>query len=129
MRQVIFALPLLALAACETPQEACINDVARELRTVNALIVQTRGNIDRGFGLETRQETREVRTTCRGRTETGEAVRVRCDETRVRNVRVPVTLDLDQERVKLRQLESRLTNLQRQTQQSIAQCQALYPEA
>lgn len=128
MRQIIFALPLVALAACETPREACINDVARELRTINSLIAQTRGNLDRGFGLETRQETREVRTTCRGRTETGEEVRVRCEETRTRNVRVPVTLDLDQERVKLRQLESRLANLQRQTQQSIAQCQALYPE-
>ena len=129
MRYALFALPILALTACATPQEACINDVARELRTINALIAQTRGNIDRGFALETRQETREVRTTCRGRTETGEAVRVRCDETRVRDVRVPVTIDLAQEQVKLRQLEGRLANLQRQTEQSIAQCRARYPEA
>lgn len=129
MRQFIFALPLLALAACETPREACINDVARELRTVNALIAQTRGNLDRGFALERRQETREVRSTCRGVTESGESVRVRCDETRVRNVNVPVTIDLAQERVKLQQLQSRQANLQRQTQQSIAQCQALYPES
>ncbi|SEW38097.1 hypothetical protein SAMN04488515_2430 [Cognatiyoonia koreensis] len=129
MRHALFALPLLALAACETPQQSCINDVARELRTVNALIAQTRGNIDRGFALETRQETREVRSTCRGRTESGEAVRVRCEEIRVRDVNVPVTIDLDAERTKLRQLESRRANLQTQTQQSIAQCQALYPEA
>jgi len=116
MRPILFALPLLALAACETPRQACINDVGREI------------NIDRGFAVEVRQESREINTTCRGVTESGEEVRVRCEEVRVRDLRVPVTIDLDQERIKLRQLEERLASLQAKAQREISQCQALYPE-
>jgi hypothetical protein len=55
----------LALAACQTPREACVSEASEELRTVDALIAETRGNLDRGYALETEQEVEVVRDTCR----------------------------------------------------------------
>ena len=48
-----FALPVLALlAACGTPQEQCINRNTRDLRTVDRLITETEGNLQRGYAYE-----------------------------------------------------------------------------
>lgn len=129
MRPSLFILPLIALTACASPQERCISNVAREINTIGALIVQTQGNIDRGFALETRQETREVNRTCFGRTESGERVRVRCEEVQVRDVTVPITIDIAAERVKLAQLQDRQRLLTSQSGSAVAQCQVQFPEA
>ena len=40
------------LAACGTPQEQCIAYGTRDLRTVDKLIVETEGNLTRGYALE-----------------------------------------------------------------------------
>ena len=129
MRQSLFILPLIALTACATPQEQCINNIAREINTIDALINKTQGNVDRGFAVETQQRTREVRSTCRGVTETGEEVRVRCDKVDVRNVRVPVTIDIEAERIKLAQLQDRQRDLTAQSGAAVAQCRAQFPES
>lgn len=44
------ALALLLLAACADPATRCFAPEARELKTVEALIAETRGRIDRGYG-------------------------------------------------------------------------------
>ncbi|PKP72539.1 MAG: hypothetical protein CVT84_18200 [Alphaproteobacteria bacterium HGW-Alphaproteobacteria-6] len=44
------ALALLLLAACADPATRCFQAEARELKTVEALIAETRGRIDRGYG-------------------------------------------------------------------------------
>lgn len=129
MRNSLFILPLIALTACASPQERCISNVAREINTIGGLILQTQGNIDRGFALETREETREVSGTCRGRTETGEEVRVRCQKTQTREVRVPVTVDIAGERIKLAQLQDRQRALASQSNAAVAQCRAQFPDA
>jgi len=129
MRYNLLILPLIALTACASPQERCINNVAREINTINGLIVKTQGNIDRGFAIETEERTRQVRRTCTGETESGEEVRVRCDRTVVSNVRVPVTIDIAQERVKLAQLQDRQRALTAQSSAQVAQCRAQFPES
>ncbi len=129
MRPHLILLPLIALAACASPQERCISGVAREINTISGLILQTQRNIDRGFAVETRQETRQVDATCLGRTETDEEVRVRCQKTQVRDVRVPVTIDIAGERVKLAQLQERQRRLQAESSAAVAQCRAQFPNS
>ena len=45
----ILSLPLVAIAACSTPQEACMSRIDRDLRTVTALIAETETNLARGY--------------------------------------------------------------------------------
>ena len=42
----------LPSCACGTPQEQCINRNTRDLRTVDRLIAETEGNLDRGYALK-----------------------------------------------------------------------------
>ena len=44
---------VLLLVGCGTPQEQCIRYNTRDLRTVDRLIVETQGNLDRGYAIET----------------------------------------------------------------------------
>lgn len=128
MRPSLLVLPLLALAACATPREQCLGQATSEARINAALIAQTQGNIDRGFGLRTEERVREVNTVCKGRTESGEAVVTRCEEVKVSKVQVPVALDLNAERAKLNSLLQQRDRLSAATASRVSQCQALYPE-
>ena len=47
----VLPLLLLALAACATPQEACINRATRELRTLDDLIAEQRATLARGYAV------------------------------------------------------------------------------
>ncbi|MEI4471030.1 hypothetical protein [Frigidibacter sp. MR17.24] len=49
-RRVIAVLaPLALLAACATPPPECRTDTVTRLRSLDALIAETEGNLDRGF--------------------------------------------------------------------------------
>jgi hypothetical protein len=109
MHKSLIILPLLGLAACATPRESCIAGVSRDLAVVNQLISQTELNVARGYGIDSRQS--EI-----------------CETTEVRNVNVPVALDLDSERAKLRQLKQQRDRLKGPTDAAIRQCIATYPE-
>ncbi len=43
---------LLALAACGTPQEQCINRETREIRSLERLLAEVEGNLARGYAYE-----------------------------------------------------------------------------
>ena len=47
--KTLLLVSALALAACQTPREACVSEASQELRTVEALIAETRGNLSRGY--------------------------------------------------------------------------------
>ena len=73
MKRLTFPV-LVLLAACGTPQEQCIRYNTRDLRTVDRLIAETEGNLDRGYAIETITEYEEYwgfcrpcRTRCAGR--------------------------------------------------------------
>ena len=128
MRPALLLLPLVGLAACATPREACLADATSAARINAQLIAQTEANIARGFAVERGQRVVERRGICRGVTESGEEVRSRCDKVDVIPVRRPVAIDLEAERAKLASLIKRRSELASRTDAAVAQCQRLYPE-
>jgi hypothetical protein len=127
-RTSLLLLPLIALAACSSPRERCIAGANRGIATVDRLIVETQGNLQRGFGLREVQDVRVVDATCRGENEDGTEFRFECEETQTRTRQEPVTLNLADERAKLIQLRERRDNLSRAAQQRVQQCIAANPE-
>lgn len=122
-------LSALALAACETPREACISQGTRELGTIESLIRVTEGNLRRGFAVEEEQEVEVVRDTCFVELEDGTRDAVRCDRTVVREVERPVAIDLREEQAKLEGLLERRDRLLAERQARVGACTAAYPEA
>ena len=107
-RLVLAALPVLALAACQTPREACLSEASHELRTVEALIRETQGNLNRGYAIETDQEVDVIHTTC--------------------EVERPVAIDLVAERAQLDSLLEQRGRLLGQAQARQQACVVTYPE-
>ena len=128
MHKSLIILPLLGLAACATPRESCIAEASRDLSVVSQLITQTELNVARGYGIDTRQEVRSIPRICYDERADGTIRTEICDETYVRDVDVPVALDLDSERAKLRQLKEQRARLEAPTEAAIRQCMATYPE-
>lgn len=127
MKRLLLLIPL-GLAACASPQERCISQAQRNLNVVNNLITVTRGNIERGYAIEERQEVRTVNRVCSDELDSGEVVRVRCQQVITEDVNVPVAIDLNAETAKLESLIERRDALQASVGSAIAQCQAQYPE-
>ena len=128
MRPALIMLPLALLVACATPREQCINEVTRDTRVLSSLINQGRGNLERGYALEEREDTRVIRDRCERRTEDGEVFTFRGDKVRTFTTVVPVAINLDAERAKLQSLEERFAQTQSTSNQRVAQCIATYPE-
>jgi hypothetical protein len=119
---------VLALAACQTPREACLSEASSRLRIVDSLIRETEGNLDRGFALETEQEVEVIRDTCRVRLEDGTTGTVRCDRTDVDEVQRPVAIDLRAEQAKLDSLLEQRARLVAERDTRAQACIATYPE-
>ena len=128
MRPAFYLIPLLALTACATPREACINDALRDKRIIDALVAETSANIERGYALEERQDVRTIRQTCTSRTADGVEFDYRCDKVDTFTTTVPVAIDLNAEREKLESLLERQAQNRALSDQAIAQCIATYPE-
>lgn len=130
MNRMIF-LPLTLLAACGTPQEQCINRNTRDLRTVDRLIAETQGNLDRGYAFETITVYEDYWTNCpvppvvEG--ETPPPPRLCLDERPVTEQR-PKAIDLNEEARKLDSLKVKRRELARKAEAVIAECKAEYPE-
>ena len=73
MKRLAFAA-LAALAGCGTPQEQCINRNTRDLRVVDRLIVETEGNLQRGYALETVTRFEDYWGTCVERVAVGDQI-------------------------------------------------------
>lgn len=128
MRHYILPV-LLGLAACSTPQERCISGANRDLRVINGLIGETRGNLARGFAIREVQDLVTVNTTCDGVSEDGVEFTVQCEEVETITRREPVAIDLNAERAKLASLEERQLQLQANQASIVAQCRAQFPES
>lgn len=131
MRRALLSLSVLSLlAACGTPQERCINRNTRDLRTVEKLIAEVQGNLDRGYAYEEYTVSIPVWRECvvTRATATTPAVTRPCledeEETRTR----PVAIDLNAERAKLESLYQKRDQLQREAQSVVALCKEQYPE-
>lgn len=128
---LILALPLL-LAACQTPQEACISRNTSEYRTVSSLLAEVEGNLSRGYAWDERQVTRERLTQCQTVTTDREGKPVvtnySCwrDYTETQRFRVPI--DPVAEARKRDGLVARRNVLSASANRAIAACRAAYPD-
>lgn len=128
MKKTLILLPLLAIAACSSPREQCISGANRPIGTLDRLINETRGNVQRGFAVNEVQDTRVVQSICEGRNADGSEFRFECEETQTRTRQQPVTINITEERTKLAQLEERRAISVRAAQAQIQQCLAVHPE-
>lgn len=125
---------LCLLAACGTPQEQCIAQNTRDLRTVEKLIAEAETNLKRGYALEKETIRFAAFERClipgRPTPENPNPAPVvsTCPTTREQTVTKPVAIDLEAEARKLAQLKDKRVQLSRAAEPVIAQCQALYPE-
>ncbi|AKS47343.1 hypothetical protein SAMN05444287_3015 [Octadecabacter temperatus] len=127
-RSTLLLIPLVVLTACSTPREQCISSANRSVATLDRLISVTRGNIGRGYAIAEVQDVRVLRSRCEGTNEDGSTFRFPCEETETFTRRVPVTIDIAEERTKLAQLESRREQQASDAQARIQQCIAVHPE-
>ena len=116
---------LLLVAACATPQERCVANASKNLRVVDGLIEQTRGNLARGFAIRT--ETFFVNETQKCGKEAGEDVF--CDVAIADERQVPVAIDLADEQKKLDGLVSRRIQMLAQRDAAVLQCRAEFLES
>lgn len=131
------SLPALALsglallAACGTPQEQCISRNTRDLRTVDRLIGETTGNLDRGYAFEQITVYEDVWVYCdRPPVADGQPApppRLCLDE-RAQTVTRPKAIDLTDEARKLEGLQAKRRQLAGAAATLIARCKAEYPE-
>ena len=124
-------LPLLVLlAACGTPQEQCIRAGTRDLRTLDRLIAETEGNLDRGYALEDVTITQEHWGYCEPWHHADDPTPslVPCLIEHDVTVRRPIAIDLADEAKKLESLKARRGELARAAEPIIAQCKADHPE-
>lgn len=128
MKNALFLIPLVALTACATPREQCISSANRSVTTLDRLIRETEGNVQRGFALVDVQDVRVLRTTCEGTNEDGSTFRFPCEETETFNRQEPVSINIAEERIKLTQLQTRRAQAVRDRQQRVEQCVAIHPE-
>ena len=130
MKRLTF-LTLAALAACGTPQEQCINRNTRDLRTVDRLIAESEGNLDRGYAFETVTVYEDYWTTCpmpapvEGQPPPQPRM---CLDERPVTERRPKAIDLNEEARKLASLREKRKDLAERAKAVIAQCKAAYPE-
>jgi hypothetical protein len=125
---VLALAPVILLSGCATPREACIGSAQSQLRTINALIAETRGNLERGYGLEEVQEVVTIPARCEGTASDGTTFRYDCPRTQTRTRTEPVAIDLNAERRTLESLLERQAQQERATQAAVQQCIAIHPE-
>jgi hypothetical protein len=125
MRRKYLSLLLLPLAACATPQEQCVAAATQDLRVLDALILETRTNIERGFGVEEVIVPNSGFTWCYGNWGYNTGINF-CSAPSTRTVERPVTIDLEVERRKLRELERSRSEAVGRTQRALAACEAQF---
>lgn len=129
MKRIALAT-LALLAACGTPQEQCIRQNTRDLRTVERLIVETEGNLERGYAFETITEYDEYWSYC-PQPQVPDAPPVpdrMCLKERAVTVQRPKAIDLNDEARKLESLKAKRKVLAREAEALIVSCKQQYPE-
>ncbi|MEM8978037.1 MAG: hypothetical protein AAGD04_01000 [Pseudomonadota bacterium] len=118
------ALPMcLALAACATPEQSCILSAQQDYRVLDALYQETAANVERGYGLERVERTRIRLVPCDLKNK-----REFCQEEYIEAETVPVTIDLEEEKRILAQLQVSRAKAGRKADRAIAECKRTFAE-
>ena len=129
----LFTLGLLALAACGTPQEQCINRETREIRNLERLLAEVEGNLARGYAYEeyevpmTRWEVCGIDRVTRPDGTVIEKSRMCLEDYTVTRTR-QVPIDPAAEARKRDGLQKKIKALTPAAQAAIRACKAAYPE-
>ncbi|MEM6740527.1 MAG: hypothetical protein AAF646_10430 [Pseudomonadota bacterium] len=124
MRPLIPAV-LVVLAACATPRDACLRASLSEIATLDRLIVETEGNLARGYRIEREPVVSTGLDFCLGRGIHDSGVRIGlryCNSVETRYREVEVAIDPDAERRKLTQLRGKRAEESRLAQAQAASC-------
>jgi hypothetical protein len=122
------------LTACGTPQEQCIAQNTRDLRTLDRLIGRTEADLARGFGYEDIVVTDTIWVRCDSHDVVMPDGSVRPGSSRMclddisRTERRPVAIDLAAEQSKLRGMKAKRAELAGRASAVIAACKRQYPE-
>lgn len=127
------ALPLLlALGACASTQEVCIDQAGERLNAIQERIETAEGNIARGYAIHVSEEPRASVGFCTG---TGYGRRYHgnigistCIGTDNGPRGQAVAIDVSEERAKLEQLRKTFAREQVTYQAQVAQCRTAFPE-
>ncbi|PYF09498.1 hypothetical protein C8J30_10872 [Rhodobacter viridis] len=132
MRKLI-VFGVLALAACGTPQEQCINRETREIRHLQRLLEEVQGNLDRGYAYEeyevpmTRWEQCGSDVITRPNGTVIQKPRMCLEDYTVTRTR-EVPIDPQSERRKRDGLRAKIKSLTPAANAAIRACKAAYPE-
>jgi hypothetical protein len=119
---------LLLLVACGTPQEQCIRRETQDLRTLDRLIAETEQNISRGYAIEEYQTWEWETYTCYRPGPDGQPEAGTCQR-RVPDIDTrPVSINVDDERAKLRSMQTKRIELARRAAAAAEACRRAYPE-
>ncbi|WP_102226259.1 hypothetical protein [Acidimangrovimonas sediminis] len=124
---------MLALAACATPQQQCIDRETRDLQVVSRLIAQLETDLARGYTLKAHR-VRDVQwVPCgpfpRPRDRHGRPIGPdMCLAEVGRTVERPAAFDMAAARKELAQLKVKRRELERRAGPAIAACRQAYPD-
>lgn len=126
MTRIVLLLPL-ALIACGTPQERCINAATRDQRVVERLIIEAETNLKRGYALEDYTTYRSEWVQCGPAPKKGKKPAMCLDDVPEVSQR-PVAIDLAAETRKRDQLRAKRNDLIQAQAATVAQCRVANPE-
>lgn len=134
MSRALILLPLIALAACGTPQERCINNATSDTRTLQNLLAQVNGNLARGYSYETYEVSDMRWERCGFNTFQGADGRIiqrprMCLEDYTTTRQRPVPIDPAIETRMRDNLMDKINAQRPQMDAAIAACRAAYPAA
>lgn len=128
---LIATLPL-ALAACATPREQCINRETSEYRTVTNLLSEVEANLDRGYAWEEYEveNTRLVRCDREAIDKDGNKIIIpdTCWENQTETKRRRIVIDPAPETRKRDNLRARQAALMSRAKAAVEACKIAYPE-
>jgi hypothetical protein len=117
---MIRILLLIPLAACAVPQQNCKAQATRALATVQTLIAQTQTTIARGYAIERRSSTILYTEVCPDGD--GTIANSFCDRLQPVTTQVPMAVDLNAERAKLRDLKRKEAALAPKAATALRRC-------
>lgn len=122
--RTILASCALLLAACSTPLEQCMSDARSELSAMLDLRAETSSNVDRGYAIHRQQVPYQYTGVCYNQ----DVGNYSCPLTGYRTQETPVSIDVRFERKRLKDIDRRLPQLERQAEAAVSQCRATYPD-
>jgi len=122
--RIILLAGLLMLVACATPQEQCISRATEQVGVMNKLIASTKRNVARGYAVRSEEYFETEEQIC------GEVdgKPVYCDIPVAKKRNVPVAIDLNVEKAKLRSLRVRRDKMAAIANAAAQECRRAFPE-